>query len=320
MSIQLLSKKSTLKLCSLALITLGVSGCGSMYEEHQRASAIQSQAYLARALSEYQNAGTTRGDLWQMPSGQSVRFEERLRAHADTDLESYLNPGNSQAVGCNLDAATRDWVVYQVSSEQLRASREAEAKLGTRTQSPAEVTIISGNCRQGKLEGNFVALYRYDYSFLSPNMSSSTQMIGRSEGTMKNGVPHGELRATNRDISSFSFSPEPRTIDQHLISDFNNGERVGSSVNLARTSSGDVLTVTEVISDRRQLGLSWMQGVPNTRYFLLDGKIDGYMQFANAMLSDSPTCYRLGEQLTSNSYCESIKNDLEALVAQSYYD
>ncbi|MGX5913774.1 hypothetical protein ACR0ST_03485 [Aliidiomarina sp. Khilg15.8] len=317
MSIQLLKTKNTLKLCLIATLPILAGGCSSMYEEHQRASAIQAQAVMERTMEEYRNAGTTGAGRWQMPGEQAVEYEERLKALAGSDVAGYLEPENVQAVACDLDETTRTWLVFQMSPERLKNTREVEAKIGTRTQTKPEVTLISGDCSSGQLEGEFVALYTYDYTFESEHMSSSTQMTGRSEGSMKNGLPDGEWRATNRDTSSFSFASQPRVIDQHHLGEYDDGQRVGSHVNLARTSSGDVLTVTQVLNERRELGLTWMAGEPNTRYFLLNGMMDGYLDFANAMLSNDPNCYRRGEQLTSNAYCESVKGELEALVRQA---
>ncbi|KFZ30813.1 hypothetical protein IDSA_06935 [Pseudidiomarina salinarum] len=269
---------------------------------------------MQRALEEYRTAGTSRAELWEMPSEQAAEYEERLRVRANNDVDNYLQPANVQPIACDLDADTRAWVMFQMSAEGREQVLRNEAQHGTRTESAPEIRIISGTCDQRKLQGEFVALYSYDFSFLSPDFSTATKVTGRSEGTMKNGVPDGELQATRKDMSTSSFSSEPRATYYHRISRHENSERVGSSATLTQTSGNESLNVTHVLSDRRQLGLSWMQGQPNTRFFLLDGELDGYMQFANATLSDSPHCYRRGTQLSSNTYCESIKNELEALV------
>lgn len=317
MSIQLVSKKNTLKLSVIALMPIVLGGCAGAYEEHQRASARQAEGFMERKTEEFRNAGTTRGELWQK-SEQAREYEERLEEHAGSDLDSFLQPTDVQPVACELDDATRDWVVFQMSSERLENTREAEAQHGTREQeSTPDVTIISGDCSSGQLEGEFVAVYSYDYTFESPHMSSTTEITGRSEGTMRDGVPDGEWLATNRDTSSFSFTSGPRVIDRHDMVEYDNGQRTGSYVNLARTNDGDVLTVNRILSDRRELGMTWALGKPNTRYFMLDGVMDGYMNFANAMLSGDPNCYRRGIQLSENAYCEGIEGELEALARET---
>lgn len=316
MSIQLLTKKTSVRFSVIALVPIVLAGCAGAYEEHQRAQAMQAAGVMEREAEEFRNAGTTRGELWEK-SEQAAQYEAQLKEHAGSDVKSYLHPENAESVACDLDDATHDWVVYQMSSQRLKNTLAAESQHGTREQEEPEVTIISGDCSSGQLEGEFVAIYSYDYTFTSPHISIETEITGRSEGTLKNGVPDGEWLATNRDTASSSASNNSRIIDRHDLLEYDDGERTGSAVNLARTDDGDVVTVTQVLNESRALGMTWMLDEPNTRYFLLDGVMDGYLDFANSMLSDDPNCYRRGVQLSDNSYCEGIKGELEALAQEA---
>lgn len=317
MSKYLSARNSAINYVFLFMLPLVVTGCAGIMEEHRRASAIQAQGVMNRTFEQYQNAGTTNPQLWYIQSDQAVRYHEELKKHAASDIDSYLAPTDTQPVACDLNSETTHWLAFQMSPRRLERTLAAEAKVGVRTQSTPEVTLRQGACASGKIEGDFVASYRYNYTFENDDFSTRKEVTGRVEGTMKNGVLDGELRATSREKSLSGSSNVATTIDRHDIRQYEDGKRTGSYVHLSKTSGGEYLVVSKVLNERRELHTTLMNHEPNTRYYTLDGLKDGYMQFANAMLSDDPSCYRNDQQLSSNAYCDSIADELATLTKQA---
>lgn len=249
------------------------------------------------------------GPKWEMPTAQSENYLAYLEELAQQNIDGLMQASKGQ--NCQLDKVTSSFVMHQMRPEELERIRMSTAHLVKRQQGEKSITVISGECGQGKLNGPVSALYTDNYYSRSEYTSGATEITGRIDAHFKNGVLHGEARVISIDRSDSGAAW--RELRYFEMGVYEHGEPVGDHVNVAGNEDGRVVTVTQSLEKDRSRVNTWMNGKPNTRFHNLNGQIDGWMEFASAVLKDSPTCYRAGEQLSGTAYCKQIAPGLERL-------
>ncbi|MEQ9566471.1 MAG: hypothetical protein RLN85_11790, partial [Pseudomonadales bacterium] len=243
---------------------------------------------------------------------QAQTYLTYLQQILEQDVDALLEGSGPGISGCDLDEVTRSYVMYQKPPEAVARDRQETAKHGHWEALSESVTLLSGHCEDGKLDGPFAAIYTDNSRFSSQYVNGETRRLGRIDGHFSNGVLDGEVRVIIRDRSDTSGSW--RDTYYLTMGVYESDQPVGTQVTLAENFGGQSIFVRQALEQGRSLNNTWMNDQPNTRYYMLEGAIDGWMEFASPVLQDSPNCYRAGQVLSATFYCEQIAAELGQLA------
>ncbi|RUO60997.1 hypothetical protein [Pseudidiomarina marina] len=291
---------------SLSLFVL--SGCASWEEEHRQAVALAAAHQWNKTIEQHHTQPTASGPKWQLPTEQAEIYVDYLEQLQDP--ETLLQVADVQA--CSLNPLTRSFVIHQQSPELVERQRQKTAKTVNVEQRGDTVTIIFGDCQNGELNGPVTALFTDDYYSKTEYFSGETKISGRIDGFFKNGQLHGEARVISIDRSNLGGSWRESTTLK--IGVFDNGAQVGSHVTITGEGETQVITVSQALQDNYVRMNSWMSGQPNTRFHMLNGEIEGWLEFASSVLKDEPQCYRQGEKQLAHVYCYQVAPQIEQLM------
>lgn len=298
-------KRHYIAVSSLSLIVL--SSCASWEEEHRQAVALAAAHQWNKTLEQHHTQPTASGPKWEVPTEQAEIYIDYLEQLQEP--ESLLQLVGSQE--CTLSPLSRTFVVHQQSPELVERQRQKTAKTVNVEQRGDTVTIISGDCQNGELNGPVTALYTDNYYSQTEYFSGETKVSGRIDGFFKNGQLHGEARVIQIDQSNLGGTwRESTTLN---VGVFDNGAQVGAHVTINGEGETQVMTVSQALQDNYVRMNSWMSGQPNTRFHMLNGEIEGWLEFASSVLKDDPQCYRQGEQQPAHVYCYQVAPQIEQL-------
>lgn len=300
---------TVVKIGSIAVLVSLLTGCSSWMEEHERAMDRARAHQWNEMMDKHHNEPGATGPKWQIPNAKSQSYLTYLEQLTQQNIDGLMQA--SDGLNCQLDDVTSSFVMHQMTPEAIARVRQSTADLVQTEQRGQSITVLSGDCAQGKLNGPVSAVYTDNSYSRTEFFSGETQITGRIDGHFKDGVLHGEARVITIDRSNFNGSW--RELRYFNIGVYDNGKPVGDHVNVAGNDDGRSVTVTQHLEQNRALINSWMNGRPNTRYHTLNGQIDGWMEFASAVLKDSPSCYRAGKQLPVTAYCHQIAPSLAQL-------
>ena len=304
---------ATGKLVSIGLSALLLSACASWVEEDRLAQQRAAQHQWSKMMAQHHNEPAASGPLWQMPNQTAAAYLSRLEQLARQDSETLLKA--DATVECALDETSKALLIHQVTPERLAQYRAQYAKTLQWEDLGNSVTLVAGNCRQGRLDGPFSAVFSDRTRTRSQHFNTDSTVRGRIDGHFRNGQLDGEVRTIKLETRTTNSQ---RVISEYYgLGVYESGEQVGTHVRLdrSRTSAGDVdsYSVTQVLQGGVHRLNSWMNGQANTRFHMRDGKIEGWMDFASAALKDNRTCYRAGQILENAAYCQSVQPQLEQL-------
>lgn len=302
----------TKKLAVICAGTLSLSACSSWEAEHEAAMDRARAHSWNQMMQEHNTQPKASGPKWQLPSAQAERYLAYLQDLEQTDPSAFFNVESGQDVSCSFDSASQTWLMYQQSPESLARILATTAKSVQRQQLDKRIQLISGDCSSGRLEGPFSAIYQDRYYSSSEYVNVETLVDGRIDGYFRNGVLDGEVRVISFDKSN--FSGQPRQIRSYSIGVFNNGEKVGSHVTLSLSEQHETVYASQGLGQGRTRTTTWTNGEADTHYQLLNDQVDGWMEFASAVLQDSPMCFRAGEKQLSTGYCHQISPAITQLV------
>lgn len=294
----------TKKFALICASSLVISSCASWEAEHEAAMDRTRAHYWNEMMQDHNTLPKASGPKWQLPSAQAERYLAYLRDLQQGDPSAFFNVEGGQQVSCAFDSASQAWLMYQLPEEALARSRAVSAKTVQRRQLDQRVQLLSGDCSSGRLEGPFSAIYQDRFYSSSEYVNGETRIDGRIDGYFHNGVLDGEVRVISIDNSN--LFGQPRQNLYYSIGVFDEGEKVGSHVTLAKSAQHETVYATQGLEQGRARTTTWSDGEPSTHYQLLNHQVDGWMEFASAVLQDSPNCFRAGEQQLSTVYCHQI--------------
>jgi len=301
------------KLSLILLASIVLVSCTSWMEEHERAMDRARVHSWNTMMEEHHSQPKASGPKWELSSSQAQDYLDYLQTLKQQDINQLLMASTATAVNCELNEPTKIWLMYQQSPADLARSRAVSAQLVEYQQLEQRITLLSGTCDdQGQLNGPVSAIYQDNSYSRSDFIEGKTQIDGRIDGYFSNGVLDGEIRVIARDTSNYSV--QTRELRYYTRGIFDEGKPVGHKVMLAASDHGDTIFVTQALMQNRARVNTWMTGDPNTRYYTLNNQIDGWMEFASAVLQDSPSCYRAGQPAASSEYCQQIAAQLEQLA------
>lgn len=298
------------RLVSIALITLLLSACANWQEQDRLARQYAMEQRMADMMEQHQNQPAASGPRWQIPNRTAEAYLARMEELARRDSETLLEARST--VDCTLDEASETLLIHQVTPQQLARQRANLSPTLQQQYLEDGVTVLSGNCEQGRLEGAFSAVFFDRYRTQSQYYNSDTRLRGRIDGYMRDGRLAGEVRTIKQDTSTAAGSENVSTY--YSLGVYENGAKVGTHVTLAVPGSGgSVRYVTQVLEQGVHRLNTWMNGKANTRFHMRDGKNEGWMDFASAALKGQRDCYRNGQKLNDGAYCQTIQPKLEKL-------
>lgn len=301
------------KLVSIGLSALLLSACASWVEEDRLVQQRAAQHQWSKMMAQHHNEPAASGPLWQMPNQTAVAYLSRLEQFSRQDNEALLRA--DATVECALDETSKALLIHQVTPERLARDRAEYAKTLQWEDLGGSVTVVAGNCRQGRLDGAFSAVFSDRTRTRSQLFNTDSTVRGRIDGHFRNGQLDGEVRTIKLDTRTTNGQ---RVIAEYYgLGVYESGEQVGTHVMLTRSRTslgdGDSYSVTQVLQGGVHRVNSWMNGEANTRFHTRDGKIEGWMDFASAALKGNRTCYRAGQILENAAYCQSTQAQLERL-------
>lgn len=304
---------ATGKLISIGLSTLLLSACASWIEEDRLAQQRAAQHQWSKMMAQHHNEPAASGPLWQMPNQTAVAYLSRLEQLARQDSEALLKA--DATVECTLDETSKALLIHQVTPERLARYRAEYANTLQWEDLGNSVTVVAGNCRQGRLDGAFSAVFSDRTRTRSQHLNTDSTVRGRIDGHFRNGQLDGEVRTIKLDTRN--TNGQRVILEYYGLGVYESGEQVGTHVMLSRSRSsagdGDSYSVTQVLQGGVHRVNSWMNGQASTRFHMRDGKIEGWMDFASAALKGRRTCYRAGQTLEDTAYCQSAQAQLEQL-------
>uniref|UniRef100_UPI004047512C hypothetical protein n=1 Tax=Rheinheimera sp. TaxID=1869214 RepID=UPI004047512C len=302
----------TKKFAVICVSAVVLSGCSSWQAEHEAAMDRTRAHAWNKMMQEHNTLPKASGPKWQLSSAQAERYVAYLQDLKQADPSAFFNVESGREISCSFDAKSQSWLVHQQSPEARARIMAVTAKTVQTRQLGQRIQLLSGDCSSGRLEGPFSAIYQNRYSSSFDNVSGETRIDGRIDGYFRNGVLDGEVRVISLDNSN--LFGQPRQIRYYSIGVFNSGEKVGSHVTLAISEQQETVYATQGLGQGRARTTTWDNGEPSTHYQLLNDQVDGWMEFASAVLQDSPNCFRAGEQQLSTGYCHQISPALAQLM------
>jgi len=302
----------TKKFALICVSSLVISSCASWEAEHEAAMDRTRAHSWNKMIEEHNTLPKASGPKWQLPSAQAERYLAYLRDLRQSDPSTFFRVESGQEVSCSFDSTSQAWLMYQQPAEALARSLAVSAKTVQRRQLGQRIQLLSGDCSSGRLEGPFSALYQDRYYSSSEYVNGETRIDGRIDGYFRNGVLDGEVRVISIDNSNLFGQPQQSFY--YSIGIFDAGEKVGSHVTVAMSQQHETVYATQGLEQGRARTTTWMNDEPTTHYQLLNHQVDGWMEFASAVLKDEPRCFRAGEQQLSTAYCHQIGPALAQLM------
>ncbi|WP_369743998.1 hypothetical protein AB8S08_05235 [Pseudidiomarina sp. PP-1MA] len=300
----MMNRQLAISLSSLLVL----SSCASWEAEHREAVARSSAHHWQKLMEQHHTQPTASGPKWQMPDAQAEAYANYLEQLPTPRRLLEVTGGKD----CALNELSQTFVVHQQAPELVERQRKKTAKSVDVEQRGRTVTIISGDCSLGELNGPVTALYTDNYYSQSQYIAGETQFLGRIDGFFKKGRLHGEARVISIDKSNSSGNWRESLMLK--IGMFDNGSEVGPHLMIYGEGENQVITLTQSLQDNYVRMNSWMSGKPNTRFHMLNGEIEGWLEFASSVLKDDPQCYRMGQKVENPAYCQQVAPRLEQLM------
>lgn len=254
------------------------------------------------------------GTFWGIRNQVVYDYAERLERLSQQDVHQLLD--SDRVVNCELDETTRTQLIYQVMPDRLALDRARKAADEIQHLDDS-VTVVSGNCVNGQLEGAFSARFRH--SERTPWLYGTyldKSFFGRVDGYLDRGLLHGEVRTMEVEVSAEGDSKNTE-VTTYGLGVFEQGREVGVHLGLwtmrfkPPRSTQNMLTVTEVLAPGLKRNYLFLEGDADVRFYTLNGEREGWVDHANPSLQDMRDCFKADVRQSSDEYCEQIAASLE---------